>query len=147
MATKQKSDDIRDQYPNAWIPVNEGDTLEGTVTAVKRAWSDQKNSGTGDGWYPLLMVRTSDGVELGFHAFTTVTYREVIDQRPRPGEKIIVTYQGESNKSKPGQNPARLFSVRLPERDPREAADNVYNQLAPARGNESGADAQQDFGY
>lgn len=134
----KKSEDLREQYPNAWIAQNEGDTLEGTVTAVKRAWSDQKNNGMGDGWYPLLMVRTSDGVELGFHAFTTVTYREVIDQRPRPGEKIIVTYQGEG-RAKAGMNAPRIFSVRLPDRDPKEAADNVYNQLAPSRGNEGTA--------
>lgn len=139
-AKKTEEQSIREEHPNAWIALEEGDTLEGTVTAVKRAWSDAKNNGTGDGWYPLLMVETSDGTELGFHAFTTVTYNEVIDQRPRPGEKIVVTYKGEGRK-KEGKNPPKIYSVRLPDRDPAEAADNVYNQLQPARSNTPAAQA------
>lgn len=119
------------EHPNAWIPVEAGDTLEGVVTDVTRAWSDQRAK-NGDGFYPLLRVQTDDGVTLDFHAFTVVSYNQVMEHQPIPGERIIITYQGEG-KAKDGNNAPRIFHVRLPERDPRAAANSVYSRLGADR--------------
>lgn len=121
---------LQEEHPNTWLPENEGDTLDGTIVEVIRAWSDARNNGnTGDGWYPLLKVRTNDGSVMDFHAFSAVSYREVMDKQPIPGERIVVTYQGVSGKAKQGQNPPKLYNVALPDRDPREAARNVYARM------------------
>lgn len=129
MPTKEQKS-LQEAHPNTWIAIDEGDTLTGDIVEVIRAWSDARNNGpTGDGWYPLLKVRTSDGVVLDFHAFSAVTYREVMEKQPIPGERIIVTYQGVSGKAKSNQNPPKLYNVSLPNRDPREAARNIYARM------------------
>lgn len=118
---------LRDRYPNSWIPQDEGDTLEGTVVEVVRAYSDARAQ-NGDGWYPLLQVDTGDGI-LAFHAFSAVSYNRVMELQPLPGEQIRVTYQGVSQKSKPGQNPPKLFHISVAGRDPVAAANAVYGRI------------------
>jgi hypothetical protein len=155
--TQDEAIKLREAYPNAWIPIDEGDQLEGTIASVTRAWSDARNKGQGDGWYPLLQVQTTDGPILAFHAFSHVSYNEVMEHMPVPGERIVVTYQGVSGKAKPGQNPAKLFHISLPSRDPKAAAAAVYSRLSDGHGGRSHlttpesegdpADGQSEFGF
>jgi hypothetical protein len=128
MATKE-AQSLREQYPNAWIPVEEGDKLQGTVMEVVRAWSDARNQGAGDGWYPLIRVQTTDGQTLDFHAFSAVGYNAVMEKQPVPGEQITVTYKGVSSKAKPGQNPAKLFHIHITGRDSVAEANSVYGRI------------------
>lgn len=121
-------DDIRSQYPNAWIPLEAGDRLEGVVVDVTRAYSDARARGTGNGFYPLVQVQTNDGPILNFHAFSAVSYSTVMEKQPLPGERIVVTYTGEG-KAKDGRSAPKLFVIQLPGRDPRETARNVYARL------------------
>lgn len=134
---------LQQQHPDSWIPEKEGDRLEGTVVAVVRAWSDTRANGkAGDGWYPLLRIRQGgrDGKVVAFHAFTTVSYNEVVDKQPVPGEKIIVTYRGEG-RAKQGQNAPRIFDVELPNRDPVAEAQATYSGFAGGRTRPAPTDA------
>lgn len=118
----------RDEHPDVWIPVEVNDCLQGKVVDVDTAWSDLKNNGDGD-FYPLLTVETTDGLELKWHAFETVADNAVMKVEPVPGEHIIITYKGESENAKKGQSPAKLFTVRCPDRPPEQAAHNAYSRL------------------
>lgn len=125
---KTEAEQLREQYPNAWIPIEEGDTLDGTVADITRAWSDARNKGTGDGWYPLYNVQTQEGSILAWHAFSAVSYNEAMEKQPLPGERITITYTG-LGKAKPGQNAPKLFKLIVHGRDPRAAAAAVYGRL------------------
>lgn len=111
----------------AWIPELEGDTLTGTVQEVIDAWSDQRN-----GFYPLLIVVDEDGIPRALHAFTAVLYAEVLRKRPMPGDQVEVTYLGLSANSKPGQNPAKRYRVKVPGREG-EQARMAYDRLGGER--------------
>jgi hypothetical protein len=114
---------LRKDHPDVWIPVEVGDSLEGNVMDVDTAWSDAR----GD-YYPLLVVLTRDNIELKWHAFETVADNQVMKLQPVPGEEIIITYKGEGA-AKPGRNAPKLFTIRIPGRDPATAAANIYGQL------------------
>jgi hypothetical protein len=118
------SGDVQPKYPNAWVPEISGECLEGTVVEVTRAWSDWRS-----GFYPLLQIDVGEGVLRAFHAFSTVAYNEIMEKQPVPGEQIKVIYTGISEKGKEGQNPAKLFRVLLPSRDPAVTARSVYSQM------------------
>lgn len=118
---------------NAWIPKQEGDTLEGEVIELVRGWSDVRTNGGRDmdrGWYPLLTIRQADGTEKLWHAFETVAFNRVLDKQPIPGETIRVTYLGESDKEPPkGMNRPKLYRLEVVGRDPAQEARTVYGQL------------------
>lgn len=120
---------LADQYPNTWIPEEPGDSLSGTVREITRAWSDAKNKGTGDGWYPLLKIqRDDDGALKDFHAFMTVSFNQVMELQPVPGEHVVVTFQG-LGKAKPNQSAPKIFHLRVDGRDPVAAANAVYGRI------------------
>lgn len=123
---------VRKDHPDVWIAVHEGDSLDGELVDVTRAYSDARAQ-RGDGFYPLLSIRTADGVTLKFHAFSAVSYNEVMDWQPVPGERMRITYLGEASKAKPGQNVAKLYKISMPDRDPRERAKSVYSTLGADR--------------
>ncbi len=89
---------------------------------VDTAWSDYR-----DGYYPLLTVRTDDGMELKLHAFRTVLYNEIIKWQPVVGERIVVTYRG-AGKPKAGMNPPHIYRVRVEGRSATDARD-IYRSL------------------
>lgn len=150
---------LEEQYPNTWIPEEPGDSLSGTVREITRAWSDAKNKGTGDGWYPLLKIqRDDDGALKDFHAFMTVSFNQVMEQQPVPGEHVVVTFQG-FGKAKPNQSAPKIFHLRVDGRDPVAAANAVYGRIgdgyvankptAPVHQGDTGngGDAQEEFGF
>ncbi len=146
MTTQAEKKTLRDEHPNAWIPLEEGDRLEGTVVEVTRAWSDARHkdvNSTEDGFYPLVRVQTADDVVLAFHAFSVVSFNQVIEHQPLPGEKIIVTFQGLGKKKDASRNAPKLFHISMPDRDPRAAAQSIYarfgggtNRIEPTNGSE-----------
>lgn len=130
MATRTKSaiEQLREQYPDVWMP-EAGDTLTGVVWDLDRAWSDARAKGNaGDGWYPLIYVMQADGVVLKWHAFTTVSHRQVLDHQPAPGEAVKITYLGEG-RAKQGMNAPRIYKLIMPDRDPKERAARIYDAL------------------
>ena len=112
------------KHPDAWIAVDEGDTLEGEIVDVTFAWSDQRG-----GEYPLLTVRQADGTEKKLHCFSTVLYNEAMRQRPMTGERIIVSYLGIGEPRVRGQNGAKRYSFRIEGRG-REAIDAMYDRAS-----------------
>jgi hypothetical protein len=119
-------DAVSDAPSDAWMPTAPGDQLVGEVVDVDMAWSDYRN-----GYYPVLTVRTDDGVELKLHAFRTVLFNEVVKWQPVVGERIIVTYLG-AGKAKAGMSAPHIYKLRIEGRSGMDAR-SVYRRLqAPA---------------
>lgn len=123
----------QNKYPGAWVPSVDGDRLEGTVEDITDGWSDQRAL-NGDGFYPLLTIRTGDNVSLNWHAFESVAYKRVMSLKPLPGERIVVTFLGEG-KAKEGRNAPKLYSVVLPDRNPEDVARSVYDRIESKESN------------
>jgi hypothetical protein len=115
------------EYPNAWVPRTDGETLTGELVEITRAYSDQRAK-NGDGFYPLLHIKQPNGNVTTFHAFQVVSYNQVRDKQPLPGETLTITYQGEGT-AKNGNNAPKLFRIDIEGRDPETAARNTYAQL------------------
>jgi hypothetical protein len=128
--TATKREEAAKKHPDSWIPLKEGEELTGTVVDVDKGWSDARANGNGgDGWYPLLTVKTANGNSIKWHAFETVAANEILKRRPMSGELITATYMGESENSVKGQNPAKLFRLRVHGRDPATEAANIYDSF------------------
>lgn len=121
--TQQRQAAARDAHPDAWIAVEEGDTISGTVVDVSAAWSDQREAD-----YPLLTIATDDGGEKKVHCFSTVLYNEVLRQRPVIGERVTITYMGVGEARKRGQSGAKLYRFRVEGRSP-EQIGSLYDRL------------------
>lgn len=119
---------LAEKHPDAWVPVNPGDVLEGKVIDIQEAWSDVRQSGS---FYPLLTVELEDGTEKKVHAFGAVLYNEILRQRPIAGDKITITYLGvDSTKEAPkGRNLPERYRVRVAGRSAEETANRVYGRL------------------
>jgi hypothetical protein len=133
---KDAREELRKDHPGVWIPVNDGDVIEGTVTDVTLAWSDVQAQGRGDGNYPLLRVAVQDATgypdsvtELTVHGMPTILQNEIIVQEPKPGETVQITYLGTGEAKTRGRNAPELFRLRMPDRDPAEVAAGVYGAL------------------
>lgn len=122
MASKQRD------YPNAWIPQQAGDSITGVLTDIKRAWSDARDKGNNEGFYPLLQLQLDDGTFKDFHAFQIVSYNQVREVQPLPGETITITYKGEG-RAKEGLNAPKLFDIKVAGRDPIKQATDTYAKL------------------
>lgn len=124
-----KSETLKEKYPSAWIPTDEGDELVGKVIDLARAWSDARALGNnGNGWYPLLKIEKDDGIVVDFHAFQTVAMNQVNDKRPIQGDRVKITYRGEG-KAKDNKNAPKLFYIMVEGRDPTEQASRIYAQI------------------
>jgi len=120
----------------AWLPAAEGDQLRGEVVDIDTAWSDYRA-----GFYPLLTVRTDDGVEWKLHAFRTVLYNEIVKWQPVIGERIAVTYRG-LGKAQAGMNAPHIYRVRVEGRSGQDARA-IYRRLqAPPEGQTSTSDVR-----
>lgn len=137
--TEQQAQDAQERVSDAWIAVNEGDTLTGEIIDVTTNWSDQRMAD-----YPLLVVRTEDGEERKVHCFSTVLYNEALRQRPMPGERITITYLGLGEVKTRGRSAPKRYSFRI---DGRSAAaiDSMYDRVASqqARGGGNGGGQRQ----
>lgn len=132
-AEKQRREKLREEHPNAWIPLEIGDELNGEIVDVASAWSDVRGGGSS---YPLLTVASDDGKEYQIHGFGAVLYREIMRLRPRIGEKISIRYLG-PGEAKPGLNPPEIYRVRA-QSSTRDVAAAEYDNIARAEQQSSG---------
>lgn len=132
--TQTERQTIRNEHPDSWIAVNEGDTIMGRLIDVTEAWSNQRRdpqTGQPGSWYPLLTIHATEAtgysppVELKVHCFGAVLYHEVMRKRPQLGEQIRITYKG-AGEARAGQNPPELYVVRGGGPD---AADRAYSRI------------------
>ena len=135
--TAQQARDAQERISDAWIAVNEGDTLTGEIIDVTTNWSDQRMAD-----YPLLVVRTDDGEEKKVHCFSTVLYNEALRQRPMPGERITITYLGLGEVKVRGRSAPKRYSFRI---DGRSAAaiDSMYDRVASQQTRAGGGNSAQ----
>lgn len=87
--------------------VNPGDTIEGEVIGL----SATDFGGTADPT-PVLTIRTADG-DKDLTASQTVLCNRLAEEAPEVGDTILVRYDGESDKARPGRSPAKLFTVTV----------------------------------
>ena len=121
---QQQAQKAADAHPDAWIAVNEGDSIEGEIIDVSSAWSDQRG-----GDYPLITVRTADGAEKKIHCFSTVLYNEAIRQRPIPGERLTVTFLGVGEAKVRGRSGAKRYRFRIEGRSAAQV-ESLYDRMA-----------------
>jgi hypothetical protein len=109
---------------DAWVPTKKGETLSGEVTEVGKVWSDYRL-----GFYPLVTIKDDDGTIWRFHAFRTVANNLVLEKRPLPGERIVITYEG-ARKPKPTDigNPPVIYRIEMPGRPP-ESVGAIYDSI------------------
>lgn len=75
-------------FAPAWRPDKEdAAVLIGEVVEISKRETEY-------GVYPIVTVRQEDGTEKAIHALHSVLKNELIRQRPQPGEKIGVRYNG-----------------------------------------------------
>lgn len=137
---RDEREQLRTDKPNVWVPVDPGDFLDGDIVEVDAAWSDVQYDGknTDSGFYPLLRVKVREATGyqpeaiLTVHGFATVLRDRILTHKPAPGERVILTYEGEGNATK-GRSAPQLYRVELPERDPSDAAAKVYGSMSPRR--------------
>lgn len=144
MTTKDRKA-LAAKHPDAWVPIEPGDTIKGRVSDVQDAWSDQR--GENGSSYPLLFVTLEDGSEKKVHCFATVLYNEVMRRRPAPGDTIEISYLGvDPDRPVPeGHSPMERYRVRVGGTSARETANRVYDNLPPASGGRRGRQtAEQD---
>lgn len=99
--------------------VNPGDTIEGTIMAL----SATDFGGTADPT-PVITIRTEHG-DQDVTASQRVLITKLAEASPEIGDWIKITYDGESDKTRPGRSPAKLFTVTVKsgDRTPPEKPD------------------------
>ena len=75
------------QYPESWVPESPGDTIAGEFVRLDAGT-------TSYGEQAIAVLRTSDGAERGIWLLHAVLRGEFAKQRPRPGELVLVRYDG-----------------------------------------------------
>lgn len=81
------TDETQSDFPEAWKP-NPGETITGVLERVEVI------DPNGQGPYPCVTIKTSDGTLRALHAFHSVLSRELARRRPKPGDELTVTYHG-----------------------------------------------------
>ena len=67
--------------------------------------------------YPEVTFRKVDGSVVVFSATQTMLKRKLAELMPKPGDSLRIRYDGQSETSKPGQHPAKLFTVDIVRQD------------------------------
>jgi hypothetical protein len=93
----------------AWVPKENGDRIEGRVVDV---------TSTDAGWgpYPIVTLRTAQGIERDVHAYHTVLRKELARRHPKIGDEITIVFQGVSEPTVDAKgnkrSGAKLYKVR-----------------------------------
>lgn len=126
---------IRDEHPDAWIAIAEGDVIHGQVVDVQEAWSDVRQNGS---WYPILTIAADEAtgydvpqggtLELKVHGFGAVIYNELMRRRPTVGEVVRISFDGERPPRQKGFSPTKIYSVRVEGRE--QEGGDVYASIA-----------------
>lgn len=151
--TKTERQKVRDDHPDSWIAVEEGDSILGKIVDVTDAWSDQRRNpetGRPGSSYPLLTINAKEArgytglpKELKVHGFGAVLFNEIMRKQPGIGEEVLIIYRG-SGEAKPGQNPPELYTLRAAAGT--DVARRAYDAIptpAPQRG--SGQSVQPEL--
>ena len=77
----------------AWRP-SEGDILEGTVKKLLARTSDF-------GVYPVAVIDTGDANYTAVHAFHSILRDALKELKTKPGDDIVIVYQGKIRSNKP----------------------------------------------
>lgn len=139
--TRTQSDrqKIRDEHPDAWVAVEQGDRLVGRVSDITDAWSDKRNNLKG-GFYPLLTIEVEEATgydpektsELKVHCFGSVLFNEVMRKRPEVGERIRFLYRGQGEDKRGTGNPPELYSLTVAGR--KDAGARAYANIDRTEG-------------
>lgn len=98
-------------FGEAWIPDqrDQPTTLVGTVRSYnlgpESQWSGERP------W--ICNVEDRHGQTWSVWLNRDVLVREFSDQRPMPGERIVLRYRGRAEKSKTGASPAHLYTLTV----------------------------------
>jgi hypothetical protein len=79
--------ELESGFPESWIPSPDGDTLVGEFVRI-----EQGATVRGPAW--VAVFRTEDKVERSVWLLHTVLRNELVRQRPRPGELVVIRYEG-----------------------------------------------------
>lgn len=139
---------IRDEHPDSWVAVSEGDLLIGKVADVVNAWSDKRNNLKG-GNYPLVTVGDIEQAtgyspipdQLKVHCFGTVLFNEVMRKTPQVGERIRFIYKGTGQDKRGTGNPPELYSITV---SSKAAANRAYAAIAASEGGGQAAPLVQE---
>lgn len=85
-----------------WYPDAKGDQLLGVVETVTQEKGRFR-----------LGIRTQSGILRWVTAWQAHLQSELADWLPREGETIWIRYEGEDERSAPGRNPSKLFTVKI----------------------------------
>lgn len=96
-----------------WNP-EPGSTLTGTVVQIEKIESQY-------GEYPMITLDTADGY-VNLHAFHRVLLSGLMKIKPRPGDRLTVTYHGEAENKRDPERSYHNYTVRNPDK-PVEAFD------------------------
>ena len=87
-----------------------GQVIEGVVVGLGLGSYQGKE-------YPEVTFRKVDGSVVVFSATQTMLKRKLAELMPKPGDTLRIRYDGESETSKPGQHPAKIFTVDIVRQD------------------------------
>jgi hypothetical protein len=139
MATTTDRQKIREEHPESWVAVSEGDLLIGKVLDIVDAWSDKRNNLKG-GNYPLLTIgdieeatgyNVKEVRELKVHCFGTILFNEIMRKQPTVGERIRFIYRGQGKDKKGTGNPPELYSITVASKN---AAARAYANIERSEG-------------
>lgn len=100
-----------DQFSSGFEKLTEpGQIIEGTVVALGLGNYQGKE-------YPEVTFRKVDGSVVVFSATQTMLQRKLAELMPKPGDSLRIRYDGQSETAKPGQHPAKLFTVNIVRKD------------------------------
>lgn len=110
-----------------WKADNVGDSIAGEVIAVRIGKDFNRND------CPELVVRVDGDEDITVTAGQKVLQNRLAEVRPQIGEKVAIVYSGVGD-SKPGQAPAKLFTVQVRGTDGqlRQAPAETGAEPAPA---------------
>lgn len=78
-----------EEFAQAWRWENQGDGIEGVITAI----SSRKHDNHPDG-YPIITVRTPNGESYAIHGLVTVLKNEIGERKLRVGDEFACIYDG-----------------------------------------------------
>lgn len=87
---------------------NVGDQVIGVIKEVREGRDFSKNP------CPELVLEVEDGEEKTVTAGQVMLKQALAEKRPQKGDKVRITYSGVGD-AKPGQAPAKLFTVDVKE--------------------------------
>lgn len=127
-------------YAEAWIPTEKGDTLTGVVSEVTSAYSDQSES-----MYPIVVVKATDGTEKAIHCFRLVLGNKMRELKPRVGETLTVVFKGiKPNKNNPSRK-TYMYTVSVEGRSPDVWGTTPTTQPQPMDGNDNDEEEDTPF--